>query len=340
MPRAHPRTKGRSNGSNHLGPRLRIANVNMTSRSSTLYSASNPVDPATYGYSRVVVPTALGDVVVNAAPCSAAPSPTATVLLHGAAGSWTTWLPLIRAAHNTGEPLQNVIALDLPGWGDSGNLPRGTTVEDMVDVVAHIARKLGFVDWHVIGHSLGGHLALTLAARYPERTLSVNAISTTGPGALAVLRNPVRNFRTLPLLAGMLGAMRFLAAIGPAGGALIRVLHRARLFGPLSSPLFAQWRELDASVIDSLASEIRPHAFVHAAEAAARYDEREWSSIHCPVTLVRGERDAFVSADDDVWFAETLPQARQHSTVRAGHFAHVESAGLDAPSPAAVPVGV
>ncbi|WP_343922875.1 alpha/beta hydrolase [Rhodoglobus aureus] len=310
----------------------------MTSRSSTRYSASNPVDPATQGYSRVVVPTALGDVVVHASPRTAEQSETATLLIHGAAGSWTTWLPLIRAAHNTGEPLHNVVALDLPGWGDSGSLPQGTTVDDMVDVVAHVARKLGFVKWHASGHSLGGHLALTLAASYPERTLSVTAISATGPGALAVLRHPIRSFRILPLLAGMLGAMRLLAAIGPAGEALIRVLHQLRLLGPLSSPLFAQLNKLDVSVIDSLASEIRPHAFVRAAEAAARYDEGQWSNIRCPVTLIRGERDAFVSPHDDAWFTEILPQVEQHASAHAGHFAHVESAGLHAPSLAETPV--
>lgn len=77
---------------------------------------------------------------------------------------------------------------------------------------------------------------------------------------------------------------------------------------------------------------------MRAAEAAARYDECEWSSIRCPVTLIRGERDAFVSTRDDAWFTEMLPHATQYATAHAGHFAHVESAGLQSPSRAQTPV--
>ena len=295
--------------------------------SSTRYSAGDPSDPATLGFSRVVVPSALGNVVAHVAPTAVSPAETATLLLHGAAGSWTTWLPLIRAAHASGDPLHNVVALDLPGWGESGTLPREASVEDMADVASTVARALGFTSWRIIGHSLGGHLALTLAAREPERTVSVTAISATGPGALAVVRHPIRHFTTLPWLAGMLGAMRFLTALGPAGGALIRTLHRLAMLGRLSTPLFSQPKSLDASVFDSLASEIRPQAFVRAAEAASRYDERAWSSIRCPVTIVRGRRDVFVSPNDDAWFAAALPHAKQRVAVRAGHFAHIERAG-------------
>jgi len=105
--------------------------------------------------------------------------------------------------------------------------------------------------------------------------------------------------------------------------------------GRLSTPLFSQPKSLDDSVFGSLASEIRPQAFVRAAEAASRYDERAWSSISCPVTIVRGRLDVFVSPNDDVWFATVLPHAKQRVAARAGHFAHIERAGQGArPRPA------
>ncbi|MBH0083663.1 alpha/beta fold hydrolase [Salinibacterium sp. SWN167] len=299
--------------------------MNTTPASSTHYSAENRFDRATAGFTRVVVPTDLGDVVAHVDPNAAALSDSATLLLHGAAGSWTTWLPLIRASHATDSPLQNVVALDLPGWGESGSISATATVEDLADAVAHVTRTLGYAKWNIFGHSLGGHLGLTIAARHPVRTASVTAISATGPGALSVLRHPVRRFGTLPLLAGMLGAMRFLSTLGPAGTGLVRILHRLRVLGPLSSPLFADRRALDRSVIDSLATEIRPTAFARGAAAAARYDEAQWASIQCPVTLVRGDQDVFVSSTDDDWFARIIPHARQQVSPRAGHFAHIES---------------
>ncbi|MGV8911157.1 MAG: alpha/beta hydrolase [Rhodoglobus sp.] len=302
--------------------------MNSTPKLNTQYRIGNLQhlgDRAFVGYSRVVIPTVLGDVVARVDPNAAGRSDTATLLIHGAAGSWTTWIPLIRTAHNSGKPLQNVVALDLPGWGESGTIRDGATVEDMVDAVAQVTRTLGFLSWNVFGHSLGGHLALTLAARYPAQTRSVTTISATGPGALAALRHPLRNFGTLPLLAGMVGAMRLLSALGPLGNALIRGLHALRLLGPLSSPLFAHDRSIDASVIDSLATEIRPQAFLRAAEASCHYDEHQWSSIRCPITLVRGERDVFVSDRDDAWFANALPHAQQRVAAHAGHFAHIET---------------
>jgi len=299
--------------------------VNTIPASSTTYNAANRFDRSTAGLTRVVVSTELGDVVAHVDPNAAALSDTATLLLHGAAGSWTTWLPLIRAAHAAGNPLNNVVALDLPGWGESGSIRADATVEDLADAVAHVTRTLGYAQWNIFGHSLGGHLALSIAARYPERTASVSAISATGPGALSVLRHPIRRFAVLPLLAGMLGTMRFLSALGPAGPAVVRTLHRLRLLGSLSSPLFANRRSLDDSVIDSLAAEIRPTAFARGAAAAARYDETQWSSIQCPVTLVRGHRDVFVSSTDDAWFASLIPHAVQQVAPHAGHFAHIES---------------
>ncbi len=234
-------------------------------------------------------------------------------------------------------PLQNVVALDLPGWGESGSISADATVEDLADAVAHVTRTLGYARWNIFGHSLGGHVGLTIAARHPERTASVTAISATGPGALSVLRHPIRNFTVLPLLAGMLGAMRFLSALGAGGTALVRVLHRLRLLGPLSAPLFADRRSLDSSVIDSLAAEVRPTSFARGAAAAARYDETQWASIRCPVTLVRGDHDVFVSSADDAWFESVIPHASQQVSPNAGHFAHIESSQAWQSAPATRP---
>src|SRR5690606_22704174 len=109
---------------------LRITEVNTTPAASTRYNAGSQFDRATARITRVVVPTTLGDVVAHVDPNAAALSDTATLLLHGAAGSWTTWLPLIRASQEAGSPLQNVVALDLPGWGESGSISADATVED------------------------------------------------------------------------------------------------------------------------------------------------------------------------------------------------------------------
>ncbi|HSP74609.1 MAG TPA: hypothetical protein VLO31_00160, partial [Cryobacterium sp.] len=54
-------------------------------------------------------------------------SDTATILLHGAAGSWTTWTPLLAAATSSGRAMTDLIIPDLPGWGDSPLPAEGPT---------------------------------------------------------------------------------------------------------------------------------------------------------------------------------------------------------------------
>ncbi|BDZ47438.1 hypothetical protein [Naasia aerilata] len=71
-------------------------------------------DETLLGLRRVVVDTAAGPVVARAAERTGGP---ATILLHGAAGSWTTWTPLLAEAAGSGRALADVVLIDLPGWG-------------------------------------------------------------------------------------------------------------------------------------------------------------------------------------------------------------------------------
>lgn len=250
---------------------------------------------------------------------------TATVLLHGAAGSWTTWTPLLQAADDAGAPLSDVVALDLPGWGESAPpQSRPMPVEIASRAVAEVTRALGYERWQVLGHSLGGFVALDLAAREPEATLAVGIVSATGVAVLDAVRRPIRGGARLPWFAGMLLAMRALAALPGQGRSLLLGLARLHLLDPLSAPLFADRRLLDPSVVAALAHEIRPAAFLDATRAAARYDVRTWRAVRCPVRSVRGERDVFVGGSDAAALAALVPDVHETVLSHAGHFAAVE----------------
>lgn len=278
-------------------------------------------DARAFGLRRQVVMTSVGRVVVRA---GAVTGDTATILIHGAAGSWTTWTPLLDAAERAGHPLTNVVAIDLPGWGESAARADLVSVAQMSDVVCEVAEALGYARWSVVGHSLGGLLALDIAARTPERTDAVLLISPSGPAMIEAIRHPVRGALTLPWFAGMLLAMRLLAGMGPAGSALVRALHRVGMLGGLSAPLFAEPAHVHHTVIDALAAEVRARAFVDAARAAAGYDESIWAEITCPVRALRGERDVFVSDTDRAELARIIRDFDQSTVRAAGHFAAVE----------------
>lgn len=63
-----------------------------------------------------------------------------------------------------------VIALDAADHGSSDPLPIGHSILDMADVAAEAVKMLGVSDAVVVGHSMGGAIALELAVAYPELT--------------------------------------------------------------------------------------------------------------------------------------------------------------------------
>ncbi|WP_056340918.1 alpha/beta fold hydrolase [Arthrobacter sp. Soil762] len=248
-------------------------------------------------------------------------SGTAEVYLHGAAGSWTTFEPLLSAA----SPHDRVL-IDLPGWGESTKRARLELfgIEAMARAVTEVLALLGYPRWNLVGHSMGGFLALHIAAAWPERTASVAAISATTFGVSEAAREPLRSVSRFPAFVGMRLLMRSLAALGPAGPALVRAIGATPVMGPLTAPLFADPAGISAGVIRGLGRDARPASFSAAARAVAHYDFDQWRGIRCPVLATRGDTDVFTSPSDLDRLAATIPNVRTVTIPLCGHFANVE----------------
>jgi pimeloyl-ACP methyl ester carboxylesterase len=185
----------------------------------------------------------------------------------------------------------DVIALDLPGFGESPPLPgAAVTPEDYADAVIALLDELGLASPHVAGNSLGGGIALVLGAR--GRARSVTALSPIGfwtpqeaefcrrsilfaaaaakalePVAPAILSRPLGRTLTSAQLVGRpwrlrpeesIGAMRNLGRCSGLRAALDG--YRTWRFvadGPLPCPVTIAWAQHDRLLLPRQADRAR-----------------------------------------------------------------------------------
>ena len=102
----------------------------------------------------------------------------AVLFIHGFGGDLDNWLFNIDAI---GEK-HPVIALDLPGHGQSAAKLPGTSIEALADFVARFMEVIGVPQAHLVGHSVGGAIAAQLALSQPQRVASLSLIDSAGFG--------------------------------------------------------------------------------------------------------------------------------------------------------------
>lgn len=100
------------------------------------------------------------------------------VLVHGFGGDRDSWMIL--------EPLlaeeRTVVAMDLPGHGASDRDVGAGTVAALAGTLSGTLDTLGFDKVHLVGHSLGGAVALAAAAADPGRAASLTLVAPAGLG--------------------------------------------------------------------------------------------------------------------------------------------------------------
>ncbi|MFP3496764.1 acetoin dehydrogenase dihydrolipoyllysine-residue acetyltransferase subunit [Pseudomonas sp. SIMBA_059] len=103
---------------------------------------------------------------------------TPLVLIHGFGGDLNNWLfnqPALAVE-------RRVIALDLPGHGESGKHLQSADAHELSHAVLALLDHLALDRVHLAGHSMGGLVALTLADQAPERIASLTLIASAGLG--------------------------------------------------------------------------------------------------------------------------------------------------------------
>jgi pimeloyl-ACP methyl ester carboxylesterase len=206
------------------------------------------------------------------------------LVVHGYNGSCDYWypyfLPLVAEE-------RRVIALDIPGCGHSGRLA-SHTAESYAEFLVAFLDTLNVERADIMGHSMGGLLALATAARYPNRVRKIVLIDSAGLPELA------RPHWRVPLRAATDSSMRM-------------------------------WRLYPSFVKTGLQARSARESLDMIRKYSVRQDLRQ---IHAPALVLWGSRDRVVPLEHGAFMAKHIPGARLAVVRGAGHLPFYEQPRL------------
>jgi len=240
------------------------------------------------------------------------------LLIHGMAGTYETWQAVI-------EPLaraHTVLALDLPGHGSSapggGDYSLGALAAGLRDLL--VAR--GHDRATLVGHSLGGGIAMQFAYQFPE---AIERLVLVSSGGLGPEVSPVLRAAALP------GADMFIAATAGPGRAVGSAL--ARGLTALGLRPSADVAEV-ARGYASLADRDRRAAFLATLRSVVGTEgqrvhagDRLYLAEGMPVLIVWGRHDHMIPVAHGERAHEALPGSRLEIFEQAGHMPQLEAPG-------------
>lgn len=194
-------------------------------------------------------------------------------------------------------PGQTVLALDLPGHGKSDGYAQ-QSITAYADQVRGFLADLGMDEVVLVGHSLGGAVALTIALKYPRMVAGLGLIST---GAYLSVDPAL-----VDALANRVSYSEGLARIQDAA------------FSPATSPAL-----VDACM--RTLRDVRPSLLLADYLACSRFDLREMvDQIAAPAWVACGAHDRMTPPALSNYLAARLLNARAQMIPNAGHMVTLE----------------
>ncbi|HXB65998.1 MAG TPA: alpha/beta fold hydrolase [Solirubrobacteraceae bacterium] len=238
------------------------------------------------------------------------------VLIHGMLNSSSHW----RAVALNLARQHTVIAPDLIGHGDStaprGDYSLGAHAASIRDLLA----ALDIERASIVGHSLGGGVAMQFFYQFPQRTARLVLVSSGGLGHEV---SPVLRTAALPGMSGLLALTinrRPLRWLSDAGQRLSR---REVRVGVYVQALARALRPLEnAEARHAFLQTLRAVIDVHGQRVGAT--DRLYLLESMPTLIVWGERDNTIPLLHGRRAHAAIPNSRLHTLPRAAHFPHLE----------------
>lgn len=238
------------------------------------------------------------------------------LLIHGMAGNFENWQSVIEplARHHT------VIAPDLPGHGGSapggGDYSLGSLAAGLRDLLVALGHKRATL----VGHSLGGGIAMQFSYQFPEATERLVLVSSGGLGPEV---SPILRAAALP------GADLFIATTAGASQRVGGVLGRG--LGAIGLRPNADVAEV-ARGYTSLADPDRRAAFLATLRSVIgtggqriSAGDRLYLAVGVPVLIIWGARDPIIPASHAEAAHEAIPGSRLEVFEDVGHLPQLEA---------------
>ncbi len=237
------------------------------------------------------------------------------LLIHGMAGNSLTWERVIPGLAEN----HSVLAPDLLGHGESakpmGDYSLGAFASGLRDLLA----VLEIPNVTVVGHSLGGGVALQLAYQHPEL---VDRLVLVGSGGLGREVSWLLRMLTLPASEYLMPFMfpHFVRGPGNAIDAAIRsrgwgIYQASEMWRAYASLSQAENRP---AFIRTLRSVVDPGG------QTVNASDRLYLAAAMPTMIVWGDRDPIIPIDHAYAAHEAIPHSRLEVFDGRGHFPHVE----------------
>jgi pimeloyl-ACP methyl ester carboxylesterase len=237
------------------------------------------------------------------------------LLIHGIGGDWRTWEPVLDGLARQ----HRVVAVDLPGHGGSAKGAGDYSLGALASALRDLGGALGIERATVVGHSLGGGVAMQFSYQFPERCERLVLVSSGGLGPDVGL---VLRLATLP------GSELFLSLTAPAARSLINLAASAGRALRLRPAYDA---EFYARTFAALADPDTRAAFLGTLRGVVGTrgqlvdaPDRLYLAEHMPTLIVWGGHDAVLPVDHGHAAQEAMPGSRLEIFQDAGHLPQLD----------------
>ncbi|NTU85907.1 MAG: alpha/beta fold hydrolase, partial [Chloroflexales bacterium] len=239
------------------------------------------------------------------------------LMLHGWSSSWYALSPMMAVLSDR----YRCISVDLPGYGESPPLPRRASIPAYADLMAGLIRQLSpGLPAFVMGHSMGGMTALTMALRHREVIERMVLLCPTVSGRLSFWINafisPITMLERSPVGGGIV------ARLEPYMLSVTDRLMRPASFAQRTGISEADYHRLRADARRPGQGRIRAECFWAMRENNL---EERLDQVSVPSLVIWGMEDNTVPLRDASLVADKWPVAELRVLPKAGHWPQFET---------------